>query len=144
MQVFCRTMNPLPDKKDRYMEIIFLIGRILLGGYFIMSAVNHFKDLEAMTGYADSKSVPMPKVAVITAGVIMALGGLGVLLGTFPQLAILLLILFLIPTTFMMHDFWNAEGQEKQMEMINFTKNLALVGALLMLLVISTPWLMSL
>lgn len=126
------------------MEIIFLIGRILLGGYFIFSAVNHFKDLEAMTGYANSKNVPMPKVAVMVTGAMLALGGLGILLGSFPQLAILLLILFLLPTTLMMHDFWNAEGQEKQMEMINFTKNLALVGALLMLLALSTPWLMSL
>ncbi|MEX2515216.1 MAG: DoxX family protein [Candidatus Paceibacterota bacterium] len=125
------------------MEIIFVIGRILLGGYFVMMAFNHFKDSESMAGYAKSKNVPMPKIAVIGTGVLMALGGLGIVLGAFPQLAILLLILFLLPTTFMMHDFWNAEGQEKQMEMINFTKNLALVGALIMLLALSTPWLAS-
>jgi uncharacterized membrane protein YphA (DoxX/SURF4 family) len=125
------------------MEIIFIVGRVLLGGYFIMMAFNHFKDSEAMAGYAKSKNVPMPKVAVTGTGILMALGGLGIVLGAFPQLAIFLLILFFLPTTFMMHDFWNAEGQEKQMEMINFTKNLALVGALLMLLALSTPWLVA-
>lgn len=126
------------------MDIIFLIGRILLGGYFLMSAYNHFKGLDGMTGYAASKNVPMPKMAVIGTGALMALGGLGVLLGVFPQLAILLLILFLLPTTFMMHDFWNAEGEARQAEQINFTKNIALVGALLMLLAITTPWMLSL
>lgn len=127
------------------MDIIFLIGRILLGGYFLMSAYNHFKGLEGMTGYAASKNVPMPQVAVIVTGALLGLGGLGILLGIFPQLAILLLILFLLPTTFMMHDFWNAEeGQEKQAEQINFTKNIALIGALLMLLALSTPWMLAL
>lgn len=126
------------------MEIIFLIGRILLGGYFLMSAYNHFTGLEGMTGYAASKNVPMPKVAVISTGALLGLGGLGILFGVFPQLAILLLILFLLPTTFMMHDFWNAEGEAKQSEMINFTKNIALVGALLMLLALVTPWMLSL
>jgi len=85
----------------------------------------------------------MPKIAVLGTGALMALGGLGIVLGAFPQLAILLLILFLLPTTVVMHDFWNAEGQEKQMEMINFTKNIALIGALIMLLTLSTPWLNS-
>jgi uncharacterized membrane protein YphA (DoxX/SURF4 family) len=125
------------------METIFLIGRILFGGYFISSAINHFMDSETMTEYAESKNVPMPKIAVLGTGALMALGGLGIVLGAFPQLAILLLILFLLPTTVVMHDFWNAEGQEKQMEMINFTKNIALIGALIMLLTLSTPWLNS-
>jgi uncharacterized membrane protein YphA (DoxX/SURF4 family) len=125
------------------METVFLIGRILFGGYFISSAINHFMDSETMTEYAESKNVPMPKIAVLGTGALMALGGLGIVLGAFPQLAILLLILFLLPTTVVMHDFWNAEGQEKQMEMINFTKNIALIGALIMLLTLSTPWLNS-
>lgn len=120
-----------------------MIGRILFGGYFISSAINHFMDSETMTEYAESKNVPMPKIAVLGTGALMALGGLGIVLGAFPQLAILLLILFLLPTTVVMHDFWNAEGQEKQMEMINFTKNIALIGALIMLLTLSTPWLNS-
>ena len=125
------------------MGTVFLIGRILFGGYFISSAINHFMDSETMTEYAESKNVPMPKIAVLGTGALMALGGLGIVLGAFPQLAILLLILFLLPTTVVMHDFWNAEGQEKQMEMINFTKNIALIGALIMLLTLSTPWLNS-
>lgn len=126
------------------MEIIFLIGRILFGGYFLMSAYNHFTGLKGMTGYAASKNVPMPKYAVIGTGVLLGLGGIGIVLGVFPQLAILLLILFLLPTTFMMHDFWNADGEARQGEMINFMKNIALVGALLMLLALVTPWMLSL
>ncbi len=121
------------------MSIIFLIGRIIAGGYFLFNAFNHFTNVEGMKGYADSKGVPAPKVAVIGSGVLLALGGAGVLLGTLPQVAILLLLLFLLPTTPVMHDFWNAEGEERMTEQINFTKNLAIIGLLLMLLAFAGP-----
>ena len=35
-------------------NIIFLIGRIIAGGYFLMGAYNHFTKLEMMAGYAKS------------------------------------------------------------------------------------------
>jgi uncharacterized membrane protein YphA (DoxX/SURF4 family) len=126
------------------MDIIFLLGRILLGGFFIMSGFNHFKDTEGLAGYAASKEVPQPKWAVLVSGVLLAIGGLGILTGIFPQLAILLLVLFLLPTTFIMHDFWHASDEAKQSEQTDFMKNLALVGALLMLLALTTPWLLAL
>ena len=48
------------------MIYLFVLGRILLGGYFIMSGFNHFKNLGMLTGYAQSKGVPMPKAAVMS------------------------------------------------------------------------------
>ncbi|MBI5221628.1 MAG: hypothetical protein HY979_02390 [Candidatus Magasanikbacteria bacterium] len=45
----------------------------------------------------------------------------------------------------MMHNFWKDTDQNMKMSnYVNFTKNMALLGAALMLLVISTPWAMSL
>lgn len=43
------------------METIFLIGRIILGGYFLYNAYNHFTELDALTGYAQSKKCLMLK-----------------------------------------------------------------------------------
>ena len=42
------------------MEIVLLVGRILFGGFFIMSGLNHFQNLGMMSGYAESKNVPFP------------------------------------------------------------------------------------
>ena len=127
------------------MEYLFVLGRILLGGYFIMSGLNHFKHLGMLTGYAQSKGVPMPREAVLLTGLMMALGGLGVLLGVYIQLSILLLSVFLLVTTLQMHQFWKVSDQMARMgEEINFKKNLALLGALLMLLAIPVPWVWSL
>ena len=85
---------------------IFIIGRILLGGFFINSGINHFKGIGMMSGYAQMKGVPLPKVSVAFSGALVLLGGLSVLLGVYPTVGVAALALFLIPVTFMMHAFW--------------------------------------
>jgi putative oxidoreductase len=58
---------------------------------------------------------------------------------------IILLIIFLLGVSFQMHNCWTvADPQVKQIDMINFTKNMALIGALLMFLLLPHPWPMSL
>lgn len=126
------------------MEYLFLLGRILFGGYFVLSGYNHFKNLSGLAGYAQSKGVPMPKAAVILTGLMMLLGGLGVLFGAYIELSVLLLALFLLVTTMQMHQFWKAEEAGKMAEKMNFMKNMALLGAVLMFLAIPAPWILSL
>ena len=126
------------------MIYLIVLGRVLLGGYFIMSGYNHFQHLQMLTGYAQSKGVPMPKESVILTGLMLVLGGLGILLGFYIGFSIFLLALFLFVTTFTMHQFWKITDQSRMGEQINFMKNMALLGALLMLLAIPLPWVMSL
>lgn len=110
-----------------------------------MSGINHFKHLEMLTGYAQSKGVLMPREAVLLTGLMMVLGGLGVLLGIYITISIYLLALFLLVTTFQMHQFWKVTDQMARMgEEVNFKKNMALLGAVLMLLAIPVPWVLSL
>lgn len=123
------------------MDILFLIGRIIFGGYFIMNAWGHFKHLDGMAGYAQSKGVPEPKTAVFVSGVLLLLGGLGLVFGVAPEASLALLIIFLVPVTFKMHAFWKeTDPNTRMMEQIQFMKNTALVGALLMLYAIDVPW----
>lgn len=127
------------------MIYLFLLGRILLGGYFIKNGLNHFKNLKGLTGYAESKGVPMPREGVLLTGAMMVLGGLGIVLGVYVQLSITLLVLFLLSTLAKMHQYWKVADPAARMgEHINFYKNLAMIGALLMLLMIPLPWVMSL
>ncbi len=126
------------------MDILFLVGRIIFGGYFIFNGMNHFRNLDMLSGYAQSKGTPAPSLAVIVSGVIILLGGLSILLGAYPIVGIVLIIAFLLPVSFVMHNFWAVEDQQMQMaDMINFTKNMALVGATLMFLAIPRPWPLS-
>jgi len=127
------------------MMYLFVLGRILFGGYFMMSGYKHFKSLEMLTGYAKGKGIPMPRESVLLTGLMMLLGGLGILLGAFVELSVFLLAVFLIGTLFKMHRYWEvADPTAKMGEQINFFKNLALLGALLMMLAIPMPWVVSL
>ncbi|MEK6755098.1 MAG: DoxX family protein [Bacteroidota bacterium] len=122
-------------------SILFLVARALFGGYFVFNALNHFRQISMMTGYAQSKGVPAPKLAVAFTGLLLLIGGMSVLFGIYPIVGAAALVLFLVPVTFKMHTFWKVpDPQAKMFEMVNFTKNLALVGGALLLLSIPQPW----
>lgn len=123
------------------MNVVFLIGRIILGGYFISGAVNHFTKVNFMSGYAKSKGAPAPTAAVIGSGVLLLLGGLSILLGVCPFIGCILLLIFLGGVSPVMHAYWKIQDPMARMgEMVNFMKNLALFGAVLIVLTIPSPW----
>lgn len=116
------------------MDVVALIGRILFAALFLGSAFGHLTQSEAMAGYAKSRGVPQPKLAVLASGVLILIGGLLVLLGLWLDLGALLLVVFLIPTAVLMHPFWKeTDPMAKQTEMVSFQKDLALAGAALII-----------
>lgn len=123
------------------METTFLIGRIIFGGYFIFESWNHFRNIEELAGYARSKGVPAPRLAILGTGLLLFVGGAGIVSGMYVLWSILALILFLVPVSFTMHAFWKvAEPNARMADMLHFLKNMALVGALLMFFSIPVPW----
>jgi putative oxidoreductase len=60
----------------------------------------------------------------------VVLGAIAIATGFLTRIASLGLILFMIPTTLIFHAFWNAEGPEHLQQMVNFMKNLAIIGGL--------------
>lgn len=63
------------------------------------------------------------------------------ILGLLPILGLWLLILFLAPTSVMMHNFWSiSDAQQRAAEQVNFLKNVALIGATLALMYGATDW----
>ena len=126
-------------------NIAFFVGRIIAAVFFLMNGFNHFAQLNMMTGYTKSKGIPAPALAVGSSGVLLFLGGLSLLLGYHPTIGAALLVIFLLGVSFGMHNFWTVQDpQAKQGEMINFLKNMAILGLLLMTLAIPRPWPMSL
>ncbi|RMI34016.1 DoxX family protein [Nocardia stercoris] len=116
------------------MDVVVLIGRIFFSALFLASAVGHLTQSKAMAQYAAAKRVPMAEMSVLGSGVLLVVGALSVLLGVWADLGCLLLLAFLVPTALIMHDFWaQTDPQAKQMEMVNFNKNISLAGACLML-----------
>ena len=126
-------------------SIAFLIGRVIAGGFFLMNSFNHFAKLNMMAGYTRSKGIPAPELAVGGSGVLLFLGGLSLLLGYHPTIGAGLLVIFLLGVSFGIHNFWTIQDpQAKQGDMVNFLKNMTILGLLLMTLAIPRPWPMSL
>ena len=117
------------------MYIIGLIGQIILGGFFIWSGLNHFITLEGTSGYAKSKGVPVAKFAVAFTGLMLVVGGLSILTGFATHIGAWILVIFMLLTTFTIHQFWNVTDKaHRASEIIAFAKNLAILGALLIII----------
>jgi len=127
------------------MEYVFLLSRVLFGGFWIWSGIAHFRQGKMMVPYTASKGVPLPQAAVYGSGALIILGGLGILLGVQVPLAVLALVVFIVPVSFTMHAFWSdTDPTMKMTNTVMFSKNIALLGASLAYLFIATPWPLSL
>lgn len=119
-------------------QFVYLVGHILFGGYFLMGAYSHLFKNKDLVGYAQFKGVKNAKVAVIGSGLLLLFGGLafvGLTFGLSLSWGAWALIIFFVPVTFKMHAFWkDTDPQTKIGNRINFYKNLAIVGALLMMI----------
>ena len=116
------------------MDVIVLIGRILFAFLFLSSGYAHFAQRGMMAQYAGSKGVPQPMPAVLAGGVALVAGGLMVLFGVWADLGCLFLVVFLLPTAVLIHGFWKeSDAQARITEMTQFSKDVALAGAALML-----------
>jgi uncharacterized membrane protein YphA (DoxX/SURF4 family) len=119
----------------------FLVGRILVGCYYLQGAFHHFTNVGSMARYTAAHGVPAPEFAVIGAGVLLLIAGLSFLTGIYPRLGVAAVVLFLVPVTLIMHAFWaDHDPMRRQNDLINFTKNIALLGSSLMFLAVPRPW----
>jgi uncharacterized membrane protein YphA (DoxX/SURF4 family) len=120
----------------------FLVGRIVFGVVLGFMGLNHFTGLDGMSGYADAKGVPTPRLAVAASGLVLVAGGLSIALGVFPILGAASIALFFLVVTPVMHDFWTVDDPEqRQSEMTDFLKNATLFGAALVLVALGgTAW----
>ena len=123
------------------MKPAFLIGRLVFGGFFLYNGINHIKQHKHLTQYAGLKNVPMPEQAVTAATALLLLGGASILLGAKPKIGTAAVIAFLAVVSPKMHDFWAQEDPgQRQNDMINFSKNMALLGAAIALMGVDEPW----
>lgn len=127
------------------MELLFVLGRVLFGGFFVISGIRHFQHLPMMASFTGKKGMPAPKLAVIVSGLLILLGGLSILFGVRPTWGIIAVTLFMVPVTLIMHNYWaDTDPFAKQMNQVNFLKNVGLLGAAWMLIMVPQPWPMSL
>ncbi len=121
-----------------------VVGRVLLSGIFLMSAVgNKIPNFSQVAETMGSVGIPAPRLMLVGAIAFLIVGSASVVLGLWARAGATLLLVFLVLATYFFHDFWHLEGQEQQMQMIQFMKNASLMGAML-LIIANGPGRMSL
>ena len=114
------------------MQYAVLAGRQLFSIVFIIASAGHFSP-EAIESAA-RHGVPLPDFLVPVSGVIALVGGLSVLLGFQTRIGAWLLVIFLVPVTVMMHNFWSStDPLTHQIERAMFLKNLTMLGGALVI-----------
>lgn len=117
-------------------DVLDLIGRVLISFIFLFDAFDsifYFKDTrETMIIYGLTWH---PDFLLISGILILLLGGTLVLIGYRSGFGAILLLLYWVPVTFIVHSFWNDPEDIRRLQSVLFTKNLAIIGGLLMVLV---------
>jgi uncharacterized membrane protein YphA (DoxX/SURF4 family) len=116
-------------------------GRALFGGYFLYNGLNHLTHRSELAGYARRKGVPAPDAAVTGSGLLILFGGLSLLAGLRPKAGAASIVAFLLGVSPVMHAFWRERDPDaRAAEQVNFTKNMALVGAAFLAAAHPGPW----
>jgi putative oxidoreductase len=123
------------------MKYIVLLGRILYSLILIKTSFAHFT--QKTIGEAANAGIPIPEILVPLSGIIIFLGGASILFGYKARLGAVLLILFLVPATVMVHNFWHitnplsiwgfGDPTLENKEEVMFLKNLSMLGAALLI-----------
>ncbi len=111
-----------------------LLSRICLSAVFIASGINKIFNYDETIQYMASKGLTYLPFMYTGAVIVELIAGLCLLAGIKTRLSALILLLFLIPTTYLFHDFWNVSPEAYRLQLIMFMKNLAIAGGLLALM----------
>lgn len=108
-----------------------LAGRVMIATIFLLSAVgNKIPQFNGIVGYMASEGVPAPQVMLAGAIAFLIVGSLSLVLGYHARFGATLLLVFLVLATYYFHDFWNFQGADRQNQMIQFMKNLSMMGTM--------------
>src|ERR1041384_5519529 len=117
--------------------VIWLIGRVVLGGLFMMSGIQKLSGIDQFAASLAKNGIPVdiaPMLAWLGAAV-ETIGGLCIVLGLATSWASLVLIAFTIVAAFIAHRFWQAPPEMRMMQTAHFEKNMMIAAAFCLLYV---------
>lgn len=113
-------------------DLIVLVGRILLGGMFVVAGLRHVMIVPVLTTAVQARGLPFPQAVVLAGTGFQIVAGLALALGFFVAWAALGLILFTAVASLMLVNFWDKQGEERVALTNAFQTNIGLIGGLLL------------
>ena len=118
----------------KYDNYYFVLGRTLLGLYFIVPGMTKVAGYQGYLDLMASKGVPLVEILLPLTILIQVGAGLFLIVGKNLRVSALLLFGLTILINLFIHNFWALAGDPGQAhETQNFVKNLAIAAGLLVL-----------
>ena len=116
---------------NQYQPWGLLAGRILLAYIFLLSGYGKITGFAGTAGYMAKYGMPMIEFFLVCAIVLELVGGLMLVVGWKARWGALALIVFTVPTTLIFHAYWSVPPEQAYGQMVQFQKNVAILGGLL-------------
>jgi putative oxidoreductase len=111
---------------------LIVIGRVLLGGIFVVAGLRHLLILPVLTMALEQRGVAAARAVLLAGTAFQIVAGAALVLGLFVTLASLGLILFTVVASFLLVNFWDKQGEERVALANAFQTNVGLVGGLML------------
>jgi putative oxidoreductase len=108
-----------------------LLGRLMLAYIFVLSGYGKIVGFAGAAGYMAKYGMPMIEPLLVGAIIVELAASLMLAVGWKARWAAWALFLFIIPTTLIFHAYWAVPPEQAYGQMIQFQKNLAILGGML-------------
>jgi putative oxidoreductase len=112
-------------------SVIPLFGRVLLSAMFLLSGAGKPIGFEGTAALLAGVGLPVAPLLAFGAMALDMIGGIMLLLGWKTRWAAAALLIFTAAATLLFHDFWSAPPDQIQNQMIEFMKNVTIMGGFL-------------
>ena len=113
---------------DKTANLVILVARILLVLLFVTSGWGKLMNFSGTEAYMAQTGAPFPPASAVIAIVIELFVSIAIILGLFTRPLAILMVVYTFATALMGHHYWTMAGPERAEAMINFYKNVSIMG----------------
>ena len=121
----------LDSKKDE----LLLAGRVLMMILFVLFGWQQLNGFSGTVAYMASTGAPSPELSAVIAVAVELVGGALIAVGFYTRPLALVFAVYTLATALIGHRYWALQGMDQYLAMINFYKNISIIGGLLLLAV---------
>ena len=121
----------LDSKKDE----LLLAGRVLMMILFVPFGWQKLNGFSGTVAYMASTGAPSPELSAVIAVAVELVGGALIAVGFYTRPLALVFAVYTLATALIGHRYWALQGMDQYLAMINFYKNISIIGGLLLLAV---------
>lgn len=118
---------------DRSKDEVLLLARLLLAALFVIFGWGKLTGFSGTVALMATLNLPVPTIAAVVVVVMEFFVGIAIVIGFYTRPLAVLLALYTLATAFIGHHYWTLPDAERVANMINFYKNISIVGGLLLL-----------